>query len=99
LVGVRPDIILTNGTPATAALQRETRTIPIVFAAVDPKLGFPPHRVVIPQIGMTKGAARLISNHGGVAQMGYSTYEAFADIVAPLAGVELMAKFQSSGFI
>jgi putative tryptophan/tyrosine transport system substrate-binding protein len=34
LVGSQPDIILTNGTPATAALQRETRTIPIVFAAV-----------------------------------------------------------------
>src|SRR6516162_5068508 len=34
LVGLRPDIILTNGTPATAALQRETQTIPIVFAAV-----------------------------------------------------------------
>src|SRR5215831_3443891 len=32
LVGSQPDIILTYGTPATAALQRETRTIPIVFA-------------------------------------------------------------------
>jgi putative ABC transport system substrate-binding protein len=37
LVGVRPDIILTNSTPTTAALQRETRTIPIVFVnVVDP---------------------------------------------------------------
>ena len=34
LVGLQPDIILTNGTPATAAVQRETRTIPIVFAGV-----------------------------------------------------------------
>jgi putative ABC transport system substrate-binding protein len=34
LVGLQPDIILTNGTPATAAVQRETRTIPIVFANV-----------------------------------------------------------------
>jgi putative ABC transport system substrate-binding protein len=34
LVGLQPDIIVTNGTPATAAVQRETRTIPIVFAAV-----------------------------------------------------------------
>ena len=33
LVGLQPDIILTNGTPATAALRRETRTIPIVFLA------------------------------------------------------------------
>jgi putative ABC transport system substrate-binding protein len=34
LVGLQPDIILTGGTPATAAFQRETRTIPIVFAGV-----------------------------------------------------------------
>src|SRR6516225_7839197 len=31
LVGLQPDIILTNGIAATAAVQRETRTIPIVF--------------------------------------------------------------------
>jgi len=34
LVGLQPDIILTGTIPATAALQRETRTIPIVFAGV-----------------------------------------------------------------
>jgi putative ABC transport system substrate-binding protein len=34
LVGLTPDIIVTTGIPATVALQRETRTIPIVFAAV-----------------------------------------------------------------
>jgi putative ABC transport system substrate-binding protein len=40
LVGLKPDIILTNGTPATAAVQRETRTIPIVFVNVaDPIAG------------------------------------------------------------
>ena len=32
LVGLQPDIILATSTVATAALQRETRTIPIVFA-------------------------------------------------------------------
>ena len=31
LVGRQPDIILTSGAAATIALQRETRTIPIVF--------------------------------------------------------------------
>src|SRR5262245_55812551 len=31
LVGLPPDIIVTNGTPATAAVQQQTRTIPIVF--------------------------------------------------------------------
>jgi putative tryptophan/tyrosine transport system substrate-binding protein len=34
LVGLQPDIILTQATPPTAALQRETRTIPIVFVNV-----------------------------------------------------------------
>src|SRR5262245_40340734 len=34
LVGLQPDIILTNGALATVAVQRETRTIPIVFAKV-----------------------------------------------------------------
>src|SRR6516162_5316568 len=34
LVGLKPDIIVTAGAPPTIAVQRETRTIPIVFAAV-----------------------------------------------------------------
>jgi len=34
LVGLQPDIILAGSTPVTAALQRETRTIPIVFEGV-----------------------------------------------------------------
>jgi putative ABC transport system substrate-binding protein len=34
LVELQPDVILTDGTPATAAVQRETRTIPIVFVLV-----------------------------------------------------------------
>ena len=34
LVGLQPDIILTGTTPATVGVQRETRAIPIVFAAV-----------------------------------------------------------------
>jgi putative ABC transport system substrate-binding protein len=34
LVGLRPDIIVTSNSLATAALQRETRTIPIVVASV-----------------------------------------------------------------
>jgi putative ABC transport system substrate-binding protein len=36
LVGLQPDIILTESTPATVALQRETPTIPIVFYVADP---------------------------------------------------------------
>ena len=34
LVHLQPDIIVTGAIPATVAVQRETRTIPIVFANV-----------------------------------------------------------------
>ena len=34
LVGSQPEIIVTYGTAATVVVQRETRTIPIVFASV-----------------------------------------------------------------
>src|SRR6516164_3943278 len=34
LVGLQPDIILATSTAATIALQRETRTVPIVFGSV-----------------------------------------------------------------
>jgi putative tryptophan/tyrosine transport system substrate-binding protein len=39
LVAQRPDVILSFGTPVTAALQRETHTIPIVFAIVSDPVG------------------------------------------------------------
>ena len=32
LIGMQPDIILADSTAAVVAVQRETRTIPIVFA-------------------------------------------------------------------
>jgi putative tryptophan/tyrosine transport system substrate-binding protein len=35
LVGLQPDIIMTNTTPAAVALRRETQTIPIVFVGVN----------------------------------------------------------------
>jgi ABC-type uncharacterized transport system substrate-binding protein len=39
LVALQPDLILAQGTPVTAALQRETRTIPIVFVVVTDPVG------------------------------------------------------------
>jgi len=39
MVGLQPDVILANTTPMTAALQRETRTIPIVFVGVGDPIG------------------------------------------------------------
>jgi putative ABC transport system substrate-binding protein len=39
LVNLQPDVILAHGTPITAALKRETQTIPIVFGAVADPVG------------------------------------------------------------
>jgi putative ABC transport system substrate-binding protein len=51
LVGPQPDIILTSNTQATVALQRETRTIPIVFAAV----GDPVASSIVPRLNQPGG--------------------------------------------
>jgi putative ABC transport system substrate-binding protein len=39
LVALQPDLIVAQGTPVTAALKRETRTIPIVFVVVTDPVG------------------------------------------------------------
>jgi putative tryptophan/tyrosine transport system substrate-binding protein len=39
LVASQPEIVITIGTPATVAVQRETRTIPIVFLVVSDPVG------------------------------------------------------------
>jgi putative ABC transport system substrate-binding protein len=39
LVGLNPDVIFVNSTSATAAVQRATRTIPVVFATVSDPVG------------------------------------------------------------
>jgi putative ABC transport system substrate-binding protein len=39
LAGLQPDVIVAITSPATAAMQRETRTIPIVFAVVTDPVG------------------------------------------------------------
>jgi putative tryptophan/tyrosine transport system substrate-binding protein len=39
LVGLQPDVILAEASSSTAALQRETRTIPIVFVLVGDPIG------------------------------------------------------------
>jgi putative ABC transport system substrate-binding protein len=39
VVDLKPDVILTDATPVTAAVQRETRTIPIVFVFVSDPIG------------------------------------------------------------
>ena len=39
LIDLQPDVIFTDSTPQTAAFQRETRTIPIVFVLVSDPIG------------------------------------------------------------
>jgi putative ABC transport system substrate-binding protein len=65
LVGLQPDIILTFGAAATVALQRMTRTIPIVFAgAVDPVASGIVERLDRPS-GNTTGFGILEPSLGG----------------------------------
>jgi putative ABC transport system substrate-binding protein len=51
LVSLQPDVIVTNGVPVTAAVQRETRTIPIVFAS----LGDPVASGIVARLGRPGG--------------------------------------------
>ena len=51
LVGLQPDIILANSTSATAAVQRETRTIPIVFVLG----GDPVASGIVPRLNQPNG--------------------------------------------
>jgi putative ABC transport system substrate-binding protein len=65
LVRLQPDIIVTDSTPATGALQRETRTLPIVFANVsDPVAAGIVARLDRPS-GNTTGFADLEASLGG----------------------------------
>jgi putative ABC transport system substrate-binding protein len=65
LVGLQPDIILANSTPATVAVRRETRTIPIVFVNVsDPVASGIVARLDRPS-GNTTGFAFLEASLGG----------------------------------
>jgi putative ABC transport system substrate-binding protein len=65
LVRLQPDIILAGSTPVTVALQRETRTIPIVFAGV----GDPVASSIVPGLnqpgGNITGFATVEASLGG----------------------------------
>jgi putative ABC transport system substrate-binding protein len=65
LVGLQPDIIMTAAIPATVAIQRETRTIPIVFANV----ADPVASGIVPRLdrpgGNITGFANLEASLGG----------------------------------
>jgi putative ABC transport system substrate-binding protein len=65
LVGLQPDIIVTSATPATAAVQRETRKIPMVFVSMtDPVASGIVARLDRPSENVT-GFANLETSLGG----------------------------------
>jgi putative ABC transport system substrate-binding protein len=84
LVGLQPDIVLASSTPATVALQRETRTIPIVFAAVgDPVASGIVARLDRPSENTTGFAIEE-------ASMGGKYLELFSEITSGLTRAAIM---------
>jgi putative tryptophan/tyrosine transport system substrate-binding protein len=84
LVGLQPDIILTNGTPATAAVQRETRTIPIVFAGV----GDPVASGIVPRFDRPSGNVTGFANYE--ASLGGKWLELLKEIAPGLKRAAIM---------
>src|SRR6516165_513718 len=85
LVGLQPDIIVTNGLPTTAAVQRETRTIPIVFANVgDPVVSGLVARLDRPS-GNVTGFGDL-----GEASLGGKWLELLSEVAPGLKRVAIM---------
>jgi putative ABC transport system substrate-binding protein len=84
LVGLQPDIIHANSTVATAALQRETRTIPIVFAA----LADPVATGIVPRLDRP---GENITGFGGLeASLGGKWLELLSEIAPELKRAAIM---------
>ena len=75
LVALKPDAILSNTTPNTTALQRETSTIPIVFTAVSDPVGS----------GFVKTLARPGGNITGFINLEASLIEKWLELLKEIA--------------
>jgi len=84
LVGLQPDIILTESTPATAAVQRQTRTIPIVFATV----ADPVASGLVPRLNQPGGNITGFANYE--ATMSSKYLELLSEIVPGLKRAAIM---------
>jgi putative ABC transport system substrate-binding protein len=84
LVGLQPDVILTSATAATVALQRETRTIPIIFAS----MGDPVALSVVAQLDRPSGNITGFANLE--ASLGAKWLELLAEIAPGLTRVAVM---------
>src|SRR5258707_1229810 len=84
LVQLQPDLIVAGATPATAALQRETRAIPIVFVVVSDPVG----------AGFVAGLPRPGGNITGFitseASMGSKMLDLLLDIAPGINRVAMM---------
>jgi putative ABC transport system substrate-binding protein len=84
LVGLQPDIIQTGGTLATVALQRETRTIPIVFAT----LADPVATGIVPNLNQPGG--NITGFTGYELSMGGKWLELLSEIAPGLKRAAIM---------
>jgi putative ABC transport system substrate-binding protein len=84
LVGLQPDIIVTNGTPPTVAVQRETRTIPIVFANV----ADPVATGIVPRLDRPSGNVTGFANNE--ASLGGKWLELLSEIAPGLKRAAIM---------
>src|SRR5215470_15775260 len=75
LVQANPDAILANGSPAVAALRQETRSIPIIFAAVIDPLGQ----------GFVTSLARPGSNITGFTNMEFTVLGKMLELLKGMA--------------
>jgi putative ABC transport system substrate-binding protein len=75
LVALRPEVILANTTPVTAALQRETKNIPIVFTVVSDPVGS----------GFVKTLARPGGNITGFINLESSLIEKWLQLLKEIA--------------
>jgi putative ABC transport system substrate-binding protein len=75
LVQANPDAILANGSPAVAALRQETRSIPIIFAAVVDPLGQ----------GFVSNLARPGSNITGFTNMEFTVLGKMLELLKRMA--------------
>ena len=84
LVGLRPDIILAGTTPATVALQWETRTIPVVFVNV----ADPVASGIVPRLDRPGGNVTGFANYE--ASLGGKWLELLSEIAPGLKRAAIM---------
>ena len=89
LVGLRPDIILASSAVATAALQWETRTIPIVFAGTADPVG----SGIVPRLDRPSG--NITGFAGYEPSLGGKWLELLSEIAPGLKRAAIM--FNSNG--